>query len=551
MSRERILFVIPLVLFVGLAVYQLSLPGLHYDEAFEAVPAMQLLLGQPVTTFRGNGIPISGQLFPLMTQDYIGAINTYTAIPFFWILGINTVSLRVMSIAIGLLTLWLTYRLAYALYGPTPAVLAALLLAVNPTFIFWGRQGVFVTSATAAIGLGVALTWYCWWQTDHRRYAITGAFLLGLGLYAKLLFVWLIFGLVLAVVVLNLHQWRRISQRLMRGPIRWSLLGFLLGIAPLVVYNLQTGGTFQSIVGNLTTSYYGTNNLAFAPNLLERLKQFAGVLAGSHFWYLGRAYANWLNLALFVVALGITLWLSIGPGQDKGRRALFPFIVIGGVILASCATVSALWTTHYAVLSPWPALAVAAAADLFVRRSGLRLAARKGASLALVLTLIVISASWLADVVTDVRYHRALASSGGLGAHSDAVDDLASWLAADERHNEPVVAMDWGIAASVAFLTLGEVTPVEAFGYDWETDADFTARLEPYIGNPGSIYLWRAPDEIIFDRSGEFRRLYEPRGLDEDILGAFYERSGRPVLGATGLVPDGSALNPPQLLNGE
>ena len=551
MSRERILFVIPLVLFVGLAAYQLSLPGLHYDEAFEAVPAMQLLLGQPVTTFRGNGIPIGDRLFPLMTQDYIGAINTYAAIPFFLLLGINTVSLRVMSIAIGLLTLWLTYRLANALYGPTSAVLAALLLAVNPTFVFWGRQGVFVTSVTAAIGLGVALTWYSWWQTDHRRYAIAGAFLVGLGLYAKLLFVWLIFGLVLAVVVLNLYQWRRISRRLMRGPIGWSLLAFLLGIAPLVVYNLQTGGTFQSVAGNLTTSYYGTSNLAFAPNLLERLKQFAGVLVGSHFWFLGRAYANWLNLVLFVVALSVTIWLAIGPDQDEGRRVLFPFIVIGGVILASCATVSALWTTHFAVLSPWPALAIAAAANLFVHRSGLRLDARKRTSLALVLMLILIGASWMADVVTDVRYHRALASSGGLGAHSDAVDDLARWLAADGRRNEPVVAMDWGIAASVAFLTLGEVTPVEAFGYDWETDADFTTRLEPYISGPGSIYLWRAPDEIIFDRSGEFRRLYEPRGLDEDILEAFYERSGRPVLGATRLVPDGSAVNPPQSLNGE
>jgi hypothetical protein len=166
MRRRRILFVIPLFLFVVLSAYQISLPGLHYDEAFEAVPAMQLLLGQPVTTFRGNGIPISGRLFPLMTQDYIGAINTYAAIPFFLLLGINTVSLRVMSVVIGLLTLWLAYRLAYALYGLTAAVLAALLLAVNPTFVFWGRQGVFVTSATATIGLGVTLTWYCWWQTD-------------------------------------------------------------------------------------------------------------------------------------------------------------------------------------------------------------------------------------------------------------------------------------------------------------------------------------------------------------------------------------------------
>jgi hypothetical protein len=166
--------------------------------------------------------------------------------------------------------------------------------------------------------------------------------------------------------------------------------------------------------------------------------------------------------------------------------------------------------------------------------------------LAPLLALAIIGASWFADIVTDLRYHRTLAISGGLGAHSDAVEDLAQWLAAGERRGSPVVAMDWGIAASAAFLTQGEVTPIEAFGYSWETGADFAARLEQFISDPASVYLWRSPDEIIFDRGSDFRKLYESRGLEEDILAAFYERSGRAVLGATGLVPKGTAVNPPQ-----
>jgi hypothetical protein len=550
MSRERIFLTLAFALFTGLATYQLALPGLHYDEAFEAVPAMQLILREPVATFRSNGTLVGGRLFPLMTQDYIGAINTYSAIPFFLVLGMNTVSLRVMATVIGLLTLWLTFRLAHELYGPVAAVLAGLLLAVNPTFIFWSRQGVFVTSAVAAIGLGVVLTWLRWWRTGARRYAIAGAFLVGLGLYTKLLFLWLIVGLGLVAFLVNIDQWQRVRRRIGRGPIGWIGLAFLLGSSPLIVYNLQTGGTFDTIGTNLITSYYGTNNLAFLPNLLERFRQFAAVLAGSHFWYLGQAYANWLNLGLFLVALGITLMFGFGAGQREDRLALFPFAVVGSVILASCATVSALWVTHFAILSPWPALGVAAAVGLLVRRIGLQLNGRR-ANWILVLMLAAISASWLADVVTDVRYHRALAISGGLGAHSDAVEDLAGWLTADERRGAPVVAMDWGIAASVAFLTLGDVTPVEAFGYDWETDADFAARLEPYIDDPESIFLWRAPDEIIFDRSDDFRELFQPRSLEEDILEAFYERSGRPVLGATRLVPEGTAANPPVPLVGD
>ncbi len=559
MSRERAFFLIALALFVGLTAYQLTLPGLHYDEAFEAVPAMQLLLHQPVSTFRGNGLLLGGRLFPLMTQDYIGATNTYAAIPFFWLLGINLVSLRVMAIAIGLVTLCLTHRLARELYGPTVASLATLLLAVNPTFVFWSRQEVFVTSATAAIGLGATLAWLRWWRTGARRHAIAGAFLLGLGLYAKLLFLWLIVALGLAAVVFSRKSGDQVLSRsqiprflVSRSLIVWSGLAFLLGVAPLVVYNLQTGGTLSSIGGNLTTSYYGINNLAFLPNLLERLNQFGAVLAGSHFWYLGGTYANRVSVGLFLAALVGTLWLAVGPARDEARRVLFPFVVIGGVILASCVTVSALWVTHFAILAPWPPLAIAAAADLFARRGGGLAKAGwrvRGYPLALILVWTLVGAAWVGDIVTDVRYHRALAVSGGLGAHSDAVEDLARWLAAGERRGAPVAAMDWGIAAPVAFLTRGAVTPVEAFGYSWETDADFAARLSRFVHDPASIYLWRAPDEIIFDRSADFKRLYQPLGLEEDILEAFYERSGRPVLGATRLVPRGTAINPPQPLD--
>jgi hypothetical protein len=210
--------------------------------------------------------------------------------------------------------------------------------------------------------------------------------------------------------------------------------------------------------------------------------------------------------------------------------------------------VSALWVTHFAILVPWPSLAVAAAIGLLIRRRDFRLTLSP-VNLALILASVAVSASWLLDVAVDVRYHQALSISGGLGAHSDAVENLARWLETGDRHEAPVVAMDWGISAPSAFLTLGEVTPIEAFGYEWETDADFAERVGQIIENqPTSIYLWRAPDEIIFDRGGDFRQLYEARGLEEDILEAFYERSGRPVLGATSLVPKGTAINPPRLM---
>jgi hypothetical protein len=62
---QAVLIALGLVVFLALCLYQIELPGLHYDEAREAgVPAMQLLMGQPVETFRGSGIRIMRRASP-------------------------------------------------------------------------------------------------------------------------------------------------------------------------------------------------------------------------------------------------------------------------------------------------------------------------------------------------------------------------------------------------------------------------------------------------------------------------------------------------------
>jgi hypothetical protein len=576
-----------ILLYAALSFYQINLPGLHYDEAFEAVPALQLWQRQPVTAFRNSGFALGGHTFPLMTQDYIGAINTYAAIPFIAMLGPAPAALRVMSILLGAITLGLTYLLTGQLSGSRRAgLMAALLLAVDPTFIFWNRQGIFVTATTAAIGLAATLCWLRRWQGGSAAWTIAAAFLFGLGIYAKLLFVWLIIALVGAIVLINLPELikRSTSQPRFSNPagmvrsakfgpaeILGAILAFLAGCWPLLVYNIQTGGTFLSLSQNAATSYYGVNNLALGPNLLERLKQFTILLNGSHLWYLGQVVSNPIPVLIFgALALVILIkaaWLPTFTSEHKLNHftplqiALFPFLVIALVILASIGTVSALWITHFAILMPWPAIAVALGMWFVVRGPGIgdrgleasnkvagsneyhaprttyhaslrRLPLRRFI-LTIVLGLLIVT-----NLTSVIRYHLALTESGGLSGHSDAIYDLSAWLAG--HATAPVVAMDWGLAAPVIYLTGGQVAPTEVFGYAWESDAELTDRLKSSIAQPATFYLWRAPDEVIFDRSPEFKALYRPLNLEETIEAAFYERSGRPILGITRLVKCGT-----------
>ena len=152
-----------------------------------------------------------------MVQDYIGALNVVLAVPFLAIGGVNVVALRWLSLLTGALTLVVTWRVAWRLGGPLAASATALLLAVNPAFIFWSRQGVFVTNLTALIFMSALLTGLRWWELRRPRDLWLTAFLCGLGVYAKLLFVWAIGAMLVVAGVAWLLEARRSKRKAARN----------------------------------------------------------------------------------------------------------------------------------------------------------------------------------------------------------------------------------------------------------------------------------------------------------------------------------------------
>ena len=141
--------------------------------------------------------------------------------------------------------------------------------------------------------------------------------------------------------------------------------------------------------------------------------------------------------------------------------ALF-FVLL--MVIQSSFTVSGLFITHYAIIQPFVVLLVALAADCgWQIASGRWRAARanapgrtstghRGIWAALMVSLAAALSLWFAtDLQTSIRYHRALAETGGHVTHSDAIDRLAGWL--DEREVKQPMALDWGIDAPVRYLT--------------------------------------------------------------------------------------------------
>jgi hypothetical protein len=575
--------VLCLLLFLALGAYQLHLPGLHYDEAREAgLNAMELLTGQPVTAFRDAAVQIGPWRLPLMVQDYIGALNVILAIPFLAIGGVNVVALRWLPLVIAALTLLVTCRVALRLGRPVAGAATVLLMAVSPSFVFWSRQGLFVTNITALIFMASLLTGLRWWGERRPRDLWLTAFLWGLGVYAKLLFVWAIGAMVVVAALAWLVEARnrkleagssppRGGSRLPTSSFRqqalaWALAAvfFLIPLAPLILFNISTGGTFTTLFGNLGRSYYGIDNSAYLSNLLVRLRQVVTLLRGENLEYLGGAFANrwaaWAALGLVSLALLVGL---LARARERGRRAtdeqgnksqhhprwtfLLPMALLALIVVQSAFTVSDLFITHYAMLVPLIPLTGGLAFGVVweqgskgARERGSGGAGEQGAreqrgvpasQLLRALALIALLVWAGGDLWTTVRYHRALTASGGLGPHSDAIYELAQWL--DLGGFTAPVALDWGLDAQIRFLTADRVQPVEVFGYTGlgMPDAGFAERAGKFLANWRTVYLAHVPEYTVFrDRVNALAELAGQRGLTLREQVRFGERDGLPLI---------------------
>jgi hypothetical protein len=336
--------VLALALFVALASFQLRLPGLHPDEALEVLPAMQLVKGQEVECYKGACLDLFGLRLPVMIYEYIATVNTYMAIPFFALFGVSVPTLRAMPIAQSAVAMIFVYLLALELYNRRTAILAISLLAVSPSFVFWSRQGVFVTSVTIPISLIGAWSWLRWWKRGNARYLYLGSFLFGLGVSAKLLFAWLLAGVGGAFVLLNADRIVASLRTRSLAPLGVQLCWrdvvvaaglFVLGLAPVIIFNIQTRSTIDYVLNNLSgPSYYEVDNTKIAENLRERIKQLRSVVNGETFWYLAiHPYASWRYPSVFLISFGIGAFALFGSKHQARSRTLFACLTVAAVIV--------------------------------------------------------------------------------------------------------------------------------------------------------------------------------------------------------------------------
>lgn len=524
-----------LIVFFVLCWHQITLPGLHPDEAQEVVPLVQIARGVPFETLREHGVWLGGQRFPVMIQDYIGTVNTYLYAPFAALFGINVESLRLMSVLTSMVTLLLVQQLGRVWGGRWVGVGAMLLLAMQPSFIFWSRQGVYVTFITVPLTLGAMLCGWHWWRGRGARPVLlyAGTFLLGLGLSAKLLVVWVVFGVGGAFALLyGLPRLREVARARSLVPLgivfTWRTLitagaCFAAGLAMLIIYNLQVGGTLAILRDFGGTSYYGVDNRSIWQNFLGRVDNLRVTLTGEQFWYLtgGALHHNALWWSMLPVLAGVAGVATVWRAREQWRVFAFPIVAVVLMLALSVFTVSALWATHMAIVMPFPALGVALWLGLIARAMVGKWAIARVGVVAFVGVLVA------GDVAVTRDYHADLSKTGGFLGHSVAIYRLI-----EKVNNEPdttLYALDWGIQNQVRFLSAGTRQPIDIAGTDFTPDAGFEGRVVASLDNKDALYLFHAEGDTVFQRREAFLDILVRNGYTPAEIEVIYDYSGRPV----------------------
>jgi hypothetical protein len=482
---------------LALSARRLDEPGLYYDEVIQATPASEFLRagGEPLGIPGARSTWLFGGWLPLMTQPYMGALKSQLLIPTFAVFGASPASLRLATLLWGCAGLLLCAGWMRSVYGSRVALLAAALVAVDPSFVFvtrhdWGS----VSLALVCRGGGLWLLTAGWCARSRGRLA-AGALLLGLGVYNKIDFAPFLAGAGLALLAcVPRGSWREISGRardvvaaaagLAAGalPMLWSATA-VFAATRAIWSGAEARGS--DLAEKLTTWQHMLDGshfhrLMLAGGSFERVGEVAGAAAGPFAWLFAASFA-WL---------AVTLLRDARAGRPF-RAELFALATTLGTALALLLVPRAARIHHVMNVYPFPQLVLALACvrlwDTAAGRGAPGAAPALRRTLAAGAALLALAGS----LRIDLAVQETLRETGGLGRWSGALGALARELPPDAH----VVSLDWGFHAPLRLLRpeldLAEPVWALARGRDGPGLA--------LVGGPDHVYLVQAPQYRVFD----------------------------------------------------
>ena len=196
-------------------------------------------------TLIGNGIyargapvyswKIGDSELPIMMLSYVGALKTWLYNGVFELWPPGPVSLRLPMVLVAGLALWPFFVFLDRSVGRRVAWIGTLLLATDTSWVLLASIDFGFVVGQFFFKMG-ALVLLLRFHRDGKAWALAGAFfLLGVALWDKAVFLWVLFGLGVAGLAVFPGEIRR---RLSMRNLGLAAASMIVGALPLVIYNV-------------------------------------------------------------------------------------------------------------------------------------------------------------------------------------------------------------------------------------------------------------------------------------------------------------------------
>jgi 4-amino-4-deoxy-L-arabinose transferase-like glycosyltransferase len=495
---------------------------------------------------------------PLMVMSYIGCVKSWLYWFLWQVVDPCVYSLRVPTLLAGVASILSAYFLIRRAADSRVAIFAAALLATDPSYIMtstfdWGPVAVQHLCLTG--GLLFLIKSY---QTSNLRSLAGGSFLLGLGMWDKALFAWMLSGAVVATPVIFFKE---IKRFLTVRRITVAGFFFVLGILPLLIYNVRRpletfrGNTrFSSLdlsskllqipataKGNVLFGYVFEEDHARPQrepgNSVERASVGLSRLVGER-----RASLNWYALAAALLASPVLLFTRYR------RPVLFCLLMMAVAWGQMLATQNAGGGAHHTILLwPFPLMLIAMAAVALSSKLGrFEVPFLSVAAITLCTSSMLVNNHYLAQAI------RNGAAGPWTNAHFNLVAKLPSY------RSEKIFLTDWGMLDNTRMLFRGKL-PLEVASEPL-MHAEPTAedlRIARYLFDyQNAIFVSNTDHRQIFPEvNPRLKRLAAQIGYERELLEVIYDFNGRPSYEISrfhkrdnaGLTPNGEGSPPKRL----
>lgn len=383
-------------------------PGLANEEPINAAIAMKSIESSFRLSSGFFNLDFFSRIFPLyQSNPYMGALESYITLPFIMLFGVNVFAIRFPVMLVGLITIVLAYYFVREYFNRPVAMLTILLMTIQPCFLLFTKMATS-DNVLNMIAMVCMLLFAKWTKTANKRYLFVLMFVLGVGLWAKIVFVWLIIGLAICGILF----YRELLIENTVYDFTCAAGSFILGASPLIYANVfHKGETFSVIADSLLLPAQDFNNLHFVNNVLLRTKQFLRLMSGSDF----DVFAPYKTIDVFDVfpylfaisVIFLVIYLFKSHIRRLTRNIAVILILFSVIFIGLCFTVSCFRPKQLLLLVPFPHIII----SLFIIYSVITISAKCSKKIWPTVSSCVVAALLFALVISDVKmlsaYRRA------------------------------------------------------------------------------------------------------------------------------------------------